>query len=146
MTDKKSHMIPHTRKRHPLPLPHTLSHLHKSLLSGGKREQRKQHLPLQLKNWGQGEDKEKGAVSGGRPGSLKSMEREVWVLLRDNPGLSWFLPGMMGILYINKTWDPWGRKMGLPHIPFFMSSSPEPPLRRSTESRLESFSASTGLR
>lgn len=73
------------------------------------------------------------------------MEREVWVLFWDNLDLSWSLPGMMGILYINKTREPWGRGMGLPHIPSFMSSRPHTPLRM-TEGRLGSFPESTGLR
>lgn len=116
-----------------------------------KREQKKKNKPepfLQVSNWGQGEDGKEHSQEKGRPPlalHLKSMEREVWVLFWDNPGLSWSLPGMMGILYINKTWEPWGRGMGLPHIPSFMSSRPHTPLRM-TEGRLGSFPESTGLR
>lgn len=74
------------------------------------------------------------------------MEREVWVLFWDNPGLSWPLPRMMGILYINEVWDPCGRGMGLSHTPFFMSSRPYIPLMRKIEGRLGSFPSSTDLR
>lgn len=69
----------------------------------------------------------------------------MWVLFQDNPGLFWSLPGMMGILYIKETWDPWREGMGFPHTALFMSSKPHTRLMR-TEGRLGCFLSSTGLK
>ena len=64
---KESHTIPPTRKRHPpSPSPHPQPPAQEPPCRR-EREQRKQNLPLQFNNWGQGEDRGKGAVSAGRP-------------------------------------------------------------------------------
>lgn len=49
----------------------------------------------------------------------------MWVLFQDNLGLFWSLPGIMGILYIKETWDPWERGHGTPtHTPFHVLKPP----------------------
>lgn len=139
---EKASPHPHTPR-----LPHSLSHLHKSPLAGGKGSRENRTFPSILTTGGKG-----------RMGERRQFQEEglSWFSEEHGEGgvgavlgqwsLSWSLPGMMGILYINETWDATGRRMGLPHIPFFLSSSPHTPLRRSTEGRLGFFSVSTGLR
>lgn len=64
---KDSHTIPPTRKRHPpSPSPYPQPPAQEPPCRR-EREQRKQNLPLQFNNWGQGEDRGKGSVSRGRP-------------------------------------------------------------------------------